>query len=295
MRKISVTLAILLAASTHLASAQMDTREGIALQNQILELRQELQQLQTQSSNAPVPLPEYRASRGSAAPSGGNEMTAQLLGRVQTLEDQVRTLRGQVDELQNQVQRQTAELSKQVGDLGFQMQQGASRPQPTTPAPSQAPQPSRSPAPGNLGATTALSSSTPEAAGTPRRTPELALQEGNAALARRDYPAAETAAREVLSGPRGPRSYDAQFLLAQSQAGARNYQAAALAYDDVYRRNHTGSRAQDSLVGLAGALLNLNEKGAACGALSKLQTEFPQPRSEVRDAAAAVRSRAGCG
>src|SRR5947209_710076 len=44
---------------------------------------------------------------------------------------------------------------------------------------------------------------------TGRRTPEMALQEGNAALARRDYAAAEASAREVLQGNRAsPRATD---------------------------------------------------------------------------------------
>ena len=52
------------------------------------------------------------------------------------------------------------------------------------------------------------------------------MQEGNAALARRDYPAAEQAAREVLTGNRtSPRAYDAQFLLAQALMGERQYSA----------------------------------------------------------------------
>ena len=78
----------------------------------------------------------------------------------------------------------------------------------------------------------------PGTAGPVRRTPELAIQEGNAALARRDYPAAEQAAREVLSGNRtSPRAYDAQFLLAQALTGQRQYSQAAIAYDDAYNRS----------------------------------------------------------
>ncbi len=45
------------------------------------------------------------------------------------------------------------------------------------------------------------------------------MQEANAALARRDYPAAEAAAREVMA-KRGPRAGDAQFVLAQAEMGA---------------------------------------------------------------------------
>ena len=65
------------------------------------------------------------------------------------------------------------------------------------------------------------------------------MQEGNAALARRDYPAAEQAAREVLAGSRtSPRAYDAQFLLAQALMGQRQYPAGG----DRLRRQPTTGR-----------------------------------------------------
>src|SRR5580704_6910815 len=103
------------------ARAQIESREGIALRDQIDELRHEVQILQQQVANgrggsmlgAPVAVP---------APSGGggaSDLTAQLLVRVQELESQVRQLRGRTDELQNQLQQQTADLGKRIDDLTF--------------------------------------------------------------------------------------------------------------------------------------------------------------------------------
>lgn len=120
------------------------------------------------------------------------------------------------------------------------------------------------------------------------------MQEGNAALARRDYAAAEAAARDVLAIRASPRAYDAQFLLAQSLAGKRDHAQAALAFDDTYKRARTGRHAQDALLGLAGSLAALNEKRPACDTLNTLRAEFPSPRPEVRDAATALRQRAAC-
>ena len=121
------------------------------------------------------------------------------------------------------------------------------------------------------------------------------MQEGNAALARRDYAVAEVAAREVLAAGRAaPRAGDAQFLLAQALIGRRDYQGAAVAYDDAYNRSRTGSRAPEALLGLANALAGLNERPAACATLDRLRTEFPATRSDIREGAAAVRTRAGC-
>ena len=119
------------------------------------------------------------------------------------------------------------------------------------------------------------------------------MQEGNAALARRDYPAAVAAAKEVIA-KKGPRQADAQFLLAQAEAGQRNYQQAAPDFYDAYNRARTGPHAADSLLGLANALLMVGEKTSACEALAKMRTEFPQPRADQREAELGARQRAAC-
>ena len=120
------------------------------------------------------------------------------------------------------------------------------------------------------------------------------MQEGNAALARRDYANAETAAREVLTFPKSPRAYDGQFLLAQAQAGKKDFQGAAVAYDDTYNKSRTGAHAQDALIGLANSLSALNEKKAACATLDRMRAEFPTPRADLKDGVAGARNRAGC-
>jgi TolA-binding protein len=275
------------------AHAQIDSREGIALQNQILELRHEIQIMQNQVASGGGSAP---APRSAPAISGGsNEITAQLLARVDALEDQVRALRGRIDEVANQQQVQGADLTKQIGDLGFRVQalEGgrgggagpAMAPPMSPPSSSLSPVPLASAAPGGPGATQV----------TMRRTPELAIQEGNAALARRDYPTAEASARDVLSNNRtSPRAYDAQYLLAESLAGKRDYSQAAIAYDDAFRRAPTGVHSQDSLLGLADSLTAINEKKAACDTLTQLRAQFPTPRPDLAAPIASARQRAGC-
>ena len=255
----------------HPARAQMDSREAIGLQNQILELRRDLQAVQSGRGGGSLPPPVVRGGGGGG---GGGEISTVLLERVATLEEEVRRMRGQLDELANASRRQQEELAKQIADMNFRLQNAG------TAAPRTAPTPSTQAA--------------PDPGPSARRPPELAMQEGNAALARRDYPTAEAAAREVLAGGRGPRGTDAQFLLAQSLTGKRDYQGAAIAYDDAYNRARTGSRAPEALLGVANAMLALNERGAACASLDKFRTEFTQPRPEIRDGAAQLRTRAGC-
>ncbi len=274
-----VLLLLALAASAVIAPsarAQVESREGIALQNQLLELRRDLDAQRTQNGGGG---PAYSPPSQTV---GGGDIAATLLTRVTQLEDQVRQLRGQLDEEQNARTRLGEDLNKQIGDLNFKLGGGNGA----------------APFPPPL-ATPRYNSG--EAAPPPRpapvvrrRTPETALAEGTAAYNRHDFATAQADAREALADG-GPRAGDAQFLLARSLAGARDYQAAAVAYDDAYKRNPKGSRAQDSLVGLANTLADLNERKAACETLDKARAEFPTPRADVRPALTAARFRAGCG
>jgi TolA-binding protein len=289
------------------ARAQIESREGLALRDQIAELRHELQLLQDKvsrgggSGSAPAARPPPPSG------SGGNDLTAQLLVRVDQLEEQARQLRGRADELQNQMQRQADDLGKRIDDLAFQVQNpqaaaaaaaaakqaGASNGAAGTPPPPPA-SPGALPAPLPTGVLGTLPARPPGAAPVAPRTPELAMQEGSAALARRDYAAAEAAAREVLTNRTSPRAYDATFLLAQAQFGQRQYSQSALSYDDTYNRARRGAHAEDALLGLANALIGLGDKASACQAVGKLAAEFPSVRADLREPVASTRQRAGC-
>jgi TolA-binding protein len=303
----ALVLTVAVAAYRQPGWAQLDSREAIALQNQILDLRRQVQALQDQSARGGGPT---YLGRGAYPPAGGvpgftpggsSDLVAQLLARVDALEEEVRQLRGRTDETANQVQRMGADLSKRLDDQAFQSQNPQDFGQPSRAAPPSAlpsPSPPSSglalmPPPSSLGGAPAGPSQQP--GGPLRRTPEIAMQEGNAGLARRDYKAAEQAAREVLSGSRtSPRAYDAQFLLAQALQGERQFPQAAIAYDDTYNRARKGAHAQDAMLGLANALLAINERHAACDTLAKFRNEFPSPRPDLRDAIGDTTQRAGC-
>ncbi len=265
------------------ARAQIESREGISLQNQILELRHELEQVENGGGGGgPVapPIGGQSGQPGSVDPG----LAPQLLDRVQTLEQQVRDMRGELDQLANQVQQQNATLSKQISDMNFALQQGHGG------------APGGGAEPAETGGLSGPPTQAAPAAPPPpvRHTPESTLAAGNAALARHDYPAAQASAQEVLSGPRNPRQIDAQFLLGQSLAGQHQYQQAAVAYYDTYNRAPRSGRAPDALLGVSASLIALGDKSSACQALAKLHAEFPSPAPRVRSASAALRGRAGC-
>ncbi len=307
--RIALAAALMLTVAPLLASpatAQVESREMIALQNQVLELRAEVQSLQSQLATGggaryggaaiPPPTP-YQTAPPAVAGGDQGGLVAQLLDRVSRLEDQSREMHGRIDELQNELRTDTADLKKQIGDLGFQMQQSGA---PGGGAAAAAP-----PATGGTLGTVPQYAGSPAlpllppvagAAPTPAapRTPELAIRAGYAALARGDYPTAESDAREVLARGQGPRSNDAEYLLARSLYAQRNWRAAAVAYDDAYNNARTGAHAQDSLLGLANALVAIGDNSAACGALARLRSQFPTPRADLRRGVTDASSRAGC-
>lgn len=269
-------LGLALAAPAH---AQVETREGIALQNQILDLRREMDALRRGGGGA-LPAPSA-PSRGSAA---SGDLVQQLLGRVQELEDENRRQRGQLDVAENNDRQLRAELEKLRGDLDFRLQaleKGAGRPAaPRPPQPGQAAQTQPapvSPAPSNA-----------------PRTAEKAIADGQAALARRDFPTAEAAAREAIRARPGARAQDASLLLGDALMGKRDFQNAALAYDEAFNRNRQGGRAPEAMIGLANAFQGFGARREACETLDNLRSNFPNLSGPQAERAADSRRRAQC-
>ncbi|MBS4074832.1 hypothetical protein KGY14_06465 [Ameyamaea chiangmaiensis] len=250
------------------AFAQMTSREAIELQNQLAELRQQMNQMQS------TPAPSMAPPSSSSAPAPMNgDLTAQLLDRVSTLEQQVRDMRGQLDELNNQVQQQNATLGKRLDDMNFAMQNGGRSGGGAAPAVPAAAGPAPAPA---------------------AHTPDALLKEGNAALLAHNYDAAHTAAVAAAAQAKGAQKIDAQFLVAQSLAGQKQYRQSAVAYYDAYSRAPKGTRAPDALLGVTASMLALGDKNSACQALEKLTSEFPALQPRAKSAAAYYRKQGSC-
>ncbi len=312
---LAVVLGLGLALAPARAHAQMESREAIQLQNQILSLRHDLEALQSGGGSALGAA--KHASPGTGAAS--SDLLTQLLDRVSSLEDQVRQLRGHVDELTNQAAQQKADLTKEIDDLKFRLDETEGGKHPaaaeTPAAEEKAPPPSTSPPPAPLGTLPVPPETLPandakpgaaakEGAAKPpaKPTADSFLQEGRAAYVRHDYAAAQEAAEQALAAKGGPQggskggyAVDAHYLLAQSLAAQRQFQKAALAFDDTYKAAPTGPRAPEALLGLAESLNALNAKPAACQTLAKFAKEFPTLRQPLRDRAQALRQRAACG
>ncbi|KXV57556.1 hypothetical protein AD947_08425 [Acetobacter tropicalis] len=280
MAVLGLPLAAVLAASTPLAHAQeVSSREGLALQNQIMALQQQLSQIQSSGGSGALPAPSATPAPSSG---GGGDLTAQLLERVNTLEQQQREMRGEIDQLTNDLQKQTAALSKQVADAQFAAQNGGGG----------------AAAGAAAGAATAATASAASGSGADAAakptTPDAMLVAGKAALQKRDYATAHENAEGALKNAKGSFKVDAQFLLAQSLAGEKQYRQSAVAYYDAYRQAPKSARAPDALLGVTASLLALGDKKAACQALGKLKSEFPSPTQRVSHAAEIYAGRGGC-
>ena len=191
------------------ASAQLSSREGIELQNQILELKTQLSQMQSlnnsgdRSDNHRRKKSSDDSAENAAAESG---LLTQLLTRVENIEEQQRTMRGQLDDLSHQVETQMATMNKKIEDANFAASQGSGA--------------------SNAKDTAAASASAGASAGTASvsasNTGGATLKDGRQALVNRDYQQAEDIARQILATPQGKNSVNANFLLAQSLAGQKN-------------------------------------------------------------------------
>ncbi|KXU96562.1 hypothetical protein AD928_04560 [Acetobacter cerevisiae] len=264
--------AVLVASAPAVHAQDVTSREGLALQNQIMALKQSMSQMQSSGSTLAPP-----SATPAPASSGNGDLTAQLLDRVNTLEQQQRDMRGEIDQLTNELQQKSAALSKQIADNQFAAQNGGGG----------AAAPAAAAAAGAAGA----ASSTSHTAAT---TPDALLASGKAALQKRDYATAHENAEEALKNAKGSFKVDAQFLLAQSLAGEKQYRQSAVAYYDAYRQSPKSTRAPDALLGVSASLLALGDKKAACQALGKLKTEFPSPTQRVSHAAEIYAGRGGC-
>jgi len=270
MRHLAFLLGLVLLAANP-AAAQMDSREGIALQNQILQLRQELEQLRSRGGSLPPP-----ASSGRAQ-AGGGELVGQLLDRVSTLEDEIRRQRGRVEVLENQNRRLIEDIEKLRGDMEYRLgeagsQSGgnASAGRPAAPPP-----------------TTSTGAAAP-------RTPERALAEGQTALSRRDFATAEAAAREALAARQNAPVVAGQMLLGEALNGKRDFGNAAIAFNEAYTRARTGPRAPEALVGLANSFQGLGNRREACDTLNDLRSKFPNLSGQMLERANAARQRGQC-
>ncbi len=301
MRTPCVIAALFALAAATEAVAQLESREAIALQNQILELRRDLQALQGRlgpGAGAVAPPVALAPPVGAgAAPLSGSqqELLTRLLERVQALETELRLLRGRSDETQNALRELQATMEKTREDLEFRLSalEGGRGGAPQRLAAGGA-----QPAAQAQGQQQGALPTPPAAPAQPARprSQEQILRAAQDALRRQDWATADREAQAFIATyPRDARVGEAYLVRAEALYGRREFAQAALAYDDARSRVTDRSRRQDVLLGLGRSLAALNERASACEVFRQLASDFATDmRADIRDALNSERSRLRC-
>jgi tol-pal system protein YbgF len=307
-----VAAALVLGPAT--ARAQNDTR---ALVERLDRMERDMNLLQRQV---------YRGSSGGApvAPSDpSQELNFQL--RMDQIETQMRTITGQQEEINYQLDQLKRRLDKLVSDVDLRLTAlekggapaGESRSVAVAPQPGRSGQPepprgandpSRAPSTGGVLGT--LPSATPGGAPTPqqaaRPAPEqqgtlpagTSQEQYNRAfglLRQADYGGAEAALKQFLQRyPNDPLAGNAQYWLGETYYVRKDYNNAAIAFAEGYRKYPNGGKGPDSLLKLGMSLAEVGQKPQACQALTQLEREYPKASANIGERAKAERQRLEC-
>lgn len=269
------------------AQPLIQSQEGIALQNEILQLRQQVQQMGSQKNSGDGSSSLGGSISAPPAPTGANPLLPSLLNQVQQLQAQVQTLNGQVSELQHDMQTQNAQMQKQIGDLKFQMTNGGAAPGATSGAASAAAT--------AASATPAAAPAAPAPSAAIPSSPKDALRAALKAYDQHDYSNAAVIAQQIVAKNKSaPEAYRAQYLVAQSYAAQNNSQSAAVAYYSTYSMNKAGTYAPHAMLGLATSLANLHQNQEACETIASLNSQFTNPSVGMKRDIDRVVERAHC-
>jgi len=114
-------------------------------------------------------------------------------------------------------------------------------------------------------------------------------------LKQADYPAAEAALRSfVRQHPDDGLAGSAQYWLGETYFARGNYSEAAVAFAEGYKRYPKGAKAPDDLLKLGMSLARANQKQNACTAFTKLDHDFPNPGSAIKERARDEKKKLGC-
>jgi tol-pal system protein YbgF len=313
--------AVLFAVSTP-SLAQSDPR---ALIERLDRLERDMNLLQRQV---------YRGGGGTGGAPAPSDPSAVLNTelRMDQLETQMRTLTGQVEETNYQLDQLKQRLEKLVSDVDLRLSslekgggagEAARTPPPppgrTPPSTTAAPVASAIPVPGRsandpmqapttsgvlgtLPTTPSAQGATQQAARPPGGQAQLpagsSQEQYNYAfglLRQADYPGAEQALRQFLQRyPNDPLAGNAQYWLGETYYVRKDYNNAAIAFAEGYRKYPNGGKGPDSLLKLGMSLSEVGQKPQACQALGQIEREFPKASANLTERAKAERQRLEC-
>lgn len=231
--------------------------------------------------------------KGERPPAGArysatdNQAQADILVRLQAIEDDLRDLTGRVEQ-QNYNTRQLEERISTLEDSLFQTTQ------------------QRQPSPQEQAGSDALSysSAPPKPAGNQSASlpapgalnPDELYDMSYRVLREGDYDTAEKAFQSFLEQyPDHKLASNANYWLGETYYVRNQYEKAARTFALGYQKYPEGSKTPDSLLKLALSLKGMGSTNEACLALDQLATEFPASGARVMQRAEQERRALNCG
>ncbi|GIL40159.1 tol-pal system protein YbgF [Roseiterribacter gracilis] len=257
----------------------------------------------------------------------------QLEAQIRQLTGQVEQQQFQIRTLQQQLEKSRQDLELRVGDIETRggaapVAPIASQPSPIIPlpAPSTAVNPGVVPptqiipsqtvpgaqrpaavAPPPVGAPPAVTPGTAPATSptvgvlgqtqpTPKPvTAEASYEQAYTQLTNGDPAGAEVSFKQFIAAhANDPRAPNAAYWLGETYYVRQQWQQAAVAFGDSYKKYPTGPKGADSLLKLGLSLGQLKQNSDACTALSQLDRQYPTASANVKRAATQERSRLKC-
>ena len=261
-----------------------NSRQVIALQNQVAQLKSQISQLQAQNTNFNDDSDNYRKKRHKDKDEDdnlatNNSLLPDLVSRINNLEDQQRVMRGEIDDLSNQLKTQNDLINKKIDDMNFAAGRGGasngSSDDVVTDSKSEVSKKSSISDDSGI-----VKSVKPETGST--------LRDGQQALLNGDFQTAESIAQKILSTPEGAKSPSARYLLAQAQAGQGNFKGSSVNYYAVYKNF------PKSLLGVGYLMLKNGKVQEACQAVSLLHSKYPNVSTQVKSSALNLSRKAKC-
>ncbi|MBI0074958.1 hypothetical protein H3T59_04885 [Commensalibacter sp. M0357] len=267
-----------------------NSRQVIALQNQVAQLKSQISQLQAQNTNFNDDSDNYRKKRHKDKDeddslSTNNGLLPDLVSRINNLEDQQRVMRGEIDDLSNQLKTQNDLINKKIDDMNFAAGRGGasngSSDDVVTDSKSEVSKKSSI-----SDDSRTIKSVKPETGST--------LRDGQQALLNGNFQIAESIAQKILSTPEGAKSPSARYLLAQAQAGQGNFKASSVNYYAVYKNFPKSPKAPSALLGVGYLMLKNGKVQEACQAVSLLHSKYPNVSTQVKSSALNLSRKAKC-
>jgi tol-pal system protein YbgF len=321
-RVIGAALLGLLQFSLAYGAAQAQDRDMRPLLDRLDRLERDMNQLQRQvyrggsSGGAPVPV--------APADSSSSAVSAEI--RMDQLEAQMRQLTGTVEETTYNIDQLKSRVDKLVSDVDLRL--SALEHPGEAPAPSGAAQANATPAAGaqasaeqptppqgaganpaapatqsgslgtlSNGAPTQTASRTPAKPGGPLPAGSAQDQYNYAfgLLRQADYPGAEEALRAFVQRyPNDALAGNAQYWLGETFYVRKDYNNAAAAFAEGYRKYPQSGKGADSLLKLGMSLGSVGQKKEACLTFSQLNHDFPNASSNIKERASQEKQHLGC-